>query len=226
MMLWLASAFGTGVGKDQKFYQLRQASVLRLVCTAFCNGKHPEAYQTSYAAPSHVPILGLLSEIHDSVSVDTTSVGISDDHREYLKILDWRIRNIPKADTTDEAFELAALIYLNRISGPSLDDQPLRTQQRIDKAFAVLSQLNSCERQFPVFVLGCEARTDDQRVIVLDLISKTEGNVASRSFRHIKLLLEAIWAQDDLVDRQHGDRSYWNKLSSAMRSYADPPCFV
>ena len=176
--------------------------------------------------PSTLPILGLLSEIYDSVSVETTSFGMSDDHREYLKILDWRIRSIPKADAMDEAFELATLVYLNRVSGPLLDDQPLRTQQRIDKAFAVLSQLSSCERQFPVFVLGCEARTDNQRAIVLDLISKTEDNVASRSFNQVKLLLEAIWAQDDLVDGQHGDLSYWDKLSSTMSRCANPPCFV
>ena len=160
------------------------------------------------------------------MSVDTTSVEMSQDHREYLKILDWRIRNTPKADAIGEAFELATLIYLNRTSRPLLDDQPLRTQQRIDKAFAVLSQLNSCERQFPVFVLGCEARTDNQRAIVLDLISRTEGNVASRSFNHVKLLLEALWAQDDLVDGHHGDISYWNKLSSTMSRCVNPPCFV
>lgn len=154
------------------------------------------------------------------------SVKMSDDHREYLKILDWRIRRIPKANAMDEVFELAALVYLNRMLGPLLDDQPLRTQQRIDQAFAVLSRLNSCERQYPVFILGCEARTDEQRAIVLDLISKTEGNLASRSFKHIKLLLDVIWAQDDLVDGQHGDLSYWNKLSSTMSRFADPPCFA
>ena len=153
-------------------------------------------------------------------------VEISDDHREYLKILDWRIRSIPKADAMDEAFELAMLVYLTRISGPLLDDQPLRTQQRIGKAFAVLSQLSSCERQFPVFVLGCEARTDTQRAIVLDLISKTESNVASRSFNHVKRLLEAIWAQDDLFDGQNADLSYCNKLSSTMSRCVIPPCFV
>lgn len=133
---------------------------------------------------------------------------------------------IPKADAMGEAFELAMLVYLNRILGPLFDDQPLRTQQRIGKAFAVLSQLSSCERQFPVFILGCEARTDHQRAIVLDLISRTEGNVASRSFKHVKLLLEVTWAQDDLVDGQHGDLSYWNKLSSTMSRCADPPCFA
>ena len=159
-------------------------------------------------------------------TVDTTSVEMSDDHREYLKILDWRIRMIPTADAMDEAFQLATLIYLNRVLGPLLDNQPLRTQQRIDKAFAVLSQLRSCERQFPVFVLGCEARTDNQRAIILDLISRTEDNVASRSFKHVKLLLEVIWAQDDLVDGQRKDLSYRNKLSSTMSRCADPPCFA
>lgn len=151
---------------------------------------------------------------------------MSDDHREYLKILDWRIRSIPKTDAMDEVFELATLVYLNRILGPSFDDQPLRTQQRIEKSFDVLSRMSSCERQFPVFVLGCEARTDGQRGIILDLVSKTEGSVASRSFKHVKLLLEAIWAQDDLSNGQHGELSYCDRLSSTMSRCTDPPCFA
>lgn len=156
---------------------------------------------------------------------EVTSIGMSSDRREYLKILDWRIRSIPKANAMDEAFELTTLIYFNRIASPFLE-QSLRTQQRIDKAFAVVSQLDYSEWQFPVFILGCEARTDNQRAIILDLISRTEATAALRSLKHVKLLLEAIWAQDDLVDGQSRDLSYWNRLSFTMSRCNHLPCFA
>ncbi|KAL9622083.1 MAG: hypothetical protein Q9160_003582 [Pyrenula sp. 1 TL-2023] len=182
----------------------------------------PEA---SHSAPSTSGILGRLSEIYESVPEDMTATEASSDRREYLKILDWRIRSTPKANAMDEAFELTTLIYLNRIASPFLD-QALKTQQRIDKAFAVMSQLHSCEWQFPMFILGCEARTDHQRAIILDLISRTDSTVALRSFKNVKLLLEAIWVQDDLVDGQARDLSYWSRLSFTMSRCDHLPCFA
>ncbi|RYP19018.1 hypothetical protein DL765_003601 [Monosporascus sp. GIB2] len=181
--------------------------------------------ETSHASPSTVALLELLSEICDSVPGDTGPIEELDDHKSFLKVLDWRIRSVKVAHPVDELYQLAMLVYLHRISGTLLN-QHLRTQQRIDEAFAILSQLGSCERQFPVFIFGCEARTDHQRVIILELISRTERNNASRSFNYVKLLMQAIWAQDDLVDSQNGDLDYWNKLSSTMSRCAIPPSFV
>ena len=181
--------------------------------------------QVPHVAPPTAAILGLLSEICDSVSMDVTPARVSNDQREFLKILDWRIGNIHTTDSTDEMLQLAALIYLSRISG-SLLNQPLKIEQRIHRAFSTLSHLRLCERQFPIFIVGCEARTDDQRAIILDLISRTEGNTASRSFGHTKLLLEAIWAQDDLIEGQHEGLRYCDKLSSTMSRCKVPPSFA
>ncbi|KAI8631726.1 fungal-specific transcription factor domain-containing protein [Xylariaceae sp. FL1651] len=181
-----------------------------------------EAYNV---APSTAAVLEQLSDICDYVPVDSRSIKEQDDHKSFLKVLDWRIRSIHAAAAVDELYQLAALVYLDRISGAFLN-QPLRTQQHIDKAFVILSQLGSCERQFPVFILGCEARTDSQRAIVLDLVSRTERNIASRSFIYVKLLIQAIWAQDDLVDLQNGELDYQSKLSSTMSRCAIPPSFV
>jgi hypothetical protein len=149
-----------------------------------------------------------------------------DDYKEHLKILHWRIRKITTEDTEDEAFVVATSIYLHRLSSPFLDDQLQKREALVLNGFNVLSRLDSCERQFPVFILGCEARTDCQRGGILDLISRTEGKVGSRSFKHVKAILEGIWAQNDLVDGQNGEISYWNGLSAAMSRYTEPPCFA
>lgn len=176
----------------------------------------------------------LLSEFCDSLPGPPSNIATAqalEDHRGFLTVLDWRIRTVPvllKPDeavemtTTVELYRLAIHIYVNRVSGNVLG-QEAQTQKRIDEAFTLLSQLPSCERQFPVFVLGCEARSDDQRAIIMDLISRTERRITSRSFNHVTLLLHAVWAQDDLAD---GELNYWNKLTSIISSCTIVPSLV
>ncbi|KAJ8130685.1 hypothetical protein O1611_g2948 [Lasiodiplodia mahajangana] len=168
------------------------------------SGEPPNTHVEISHAATPIAILELLSDICDSVYVNSASIVEPDDYKSYLKVLDWRIQNIQVTDSMTELYKLSSLIYLDRISGPLLN-QYARTQMYIDKAFEILSQLDSCERQFPVFILGCEARTDIQRAIILDLISKTESKAASRSFTPVDIILQAIWAQDDLQD---GDLDY------------------
>ncbi|KAI5854500.1 hypothetical protein GGS23DRAFT_590628 [Durotheca rogersii] len=179
------------------------------------------------------PALGLLSAVCDAVSArppDTGAVENLDDYRSFLKVLDWRIRCLPistvagdaSAALLDELYQLAMLVYLNRATGDLLG-QAAKTQQQIDRGFSIFTQLSSCERQFPVFILGCEARTDEQRAVVLDLIARTEKKVSSRSFNFVRLLIQAIWAQEDLSD---GEINYWDKLSSIIGCCSIMPTFV
>lgn len=177
----------------------------------------------------------LLSEFCDSVPrspPDVLETGQAlEDRKAFLTVLDWRIRTVPvllepdeavDMTTTVELYRLAIQIYVNRVSENVLG-QAARTQQRIDEGFVLLSQLPSCERQFPIFVLGCEARTDDQRAIILDLISRTEKKITSRSFNHVKVLLHALWAQDDLADRE---LNYLVKLTSIISGCTIAPSLV
>jgi hypothetical protein len=154
-----------------------------------------------------------------------------DDYKNFLRVLEWKVSNIPVVTAADqpsttativELHQMAILVYLDRVSGELLGDYA-RTQQLTDKSFDIFSRLPICERQFPVFILGCEARTDEQRAIVLDLISRTEKNVSSRSFLYVRILLQAIWAQDELAN---GALHYWDKLSSIMSCCAIVPIFA
>lgn len=149
----------------------------------------------------------------------------------FLKELDWEISNkvilamnYNSSETTTLVllFHIAILVYLYRVAGDFLHSGS-KIQQKIDDAFDLLSRLGSCERQFPVFVLGCEARTDEQRAIILDLISRTESKPSSRSCNHLKIMLHAIWAQDDLAD---GPLNYWDKLSLIISGCIIVPSLV
>ena len=153
------------------------------------------------------------------------------DFKSYLKILDWQIRNIPVETIIDhnietlfmiEVFQLAMLVYLNGIFADMLN-QVTKMQQHIDKAFSIFSRMSSCHLQFPVFVLGCEARRDDQRATVLDLMAKTESSGSSRSFRQVRVLLQAVWAQDDLVE---GGINYRDRLDNVISRCINLPTLV
>lgn len=176
----------------------------------------------------------LLSEFCDSMSgpASYTATGQAlSDHKGFLTVLDWRIRTVPVLLKPDEAAEmttivelyrLAALVYVNRVSEDLLD-QAAQIQKYTEQGFLLLSKLAACERQFPIFVLGCEARTDEQRAIIMGLISRTEKRVTSRSFNHVTVLLHAVWAQDDLADVQI---NYWNKLTSVISRCVIVPSLV
>ncbi|KAI0157862.1 fungal-specific transcription factor domain-containing protein [Hypoxylon sp. FL1284] len=193
-----------------------------------------EAFPSDYSATESTQITELFGEVCNAVDArppPTASAETLDDYRNFLKILDWRIKKIQveavpgdrrEVALTTEVYKLGMLVYLNRATEDELHQAP-RIQQQIDEAFALLSRMASCPRQFPVFIIGCEARTDVQRATVLDLIARTERSAASRSFSYTRVLMEAIWAQDDL---SNGEISYRAKISRVFRRGANLPMFV
>lgn len=154
-------------------------------------------------------IIELLSDVCDALPrlpCPTSAAETVDEYRSFLQILDWKIRNVYLTASTDiaenksskmEVYKSAVAIYLDRATNGLLN-QAVRTQTQIDNAFSLLAQMESCPQQFPVFVLGCEASTDYQRAVILDLIHRTENKPSSRSFSDVKAVLYAIWAQSDL----------------------------
>lgn len=189
--------------------------------------------------PLHSSLLSLLAQVcdavHDGGELYSTSTGNLDDYRSFIQVLDWRIRTlqIPEAPESDhnvdeetlttQLYQLATLIFLNR-NFEELIHKPTRTQQHIDKAFAILARLTSCKQQFPIHIIGCEARTDEQRATVLDLIDSTEKLCSSRSLSYTKRIIEAFWAQDDLSNGI--DTSYSDRLTTILSQCQIVPSFV
>ena len=186
------------------------------------------------------PMLDLLSQVCDAAVVSRSAIapgisGAMDDYRGFLEILDWRIRTLPLQKFPDDhgsdgsatlvmqLYQLAILLFLNR-SFEGLLHQPIRMQNYIDKAFAILPQLSFCKPQFPIYIIGCEALTDEQRAVVLDVISRTEKMSCSRPLAFCRRILQAIWAQDDLANGVN--LGYRSKLTAVMSRCPIVPCFV
>ena len=159
------------------------------------------------------------------------SVSEREERKQFLEILEWKIRSteLPESTQKDakavlslEVYKIAVLIYLNRVTGGQLK-QTVDMQTHIDRGFEILAKLDTCERQFPIFVVGCEAQSDVQRAIILDIMSRTQDSATSRSLNHARLLLQALWTQDDLSG---GKTQYWSKISYVISCCTIMPSFA
>lgn len=123
-----------------------------------------------------------------------------------------------------ELFRAAVLVYAARICatkfGEARDLGPL-----LDRAFAQIEQMQTCERPFPIFILGCEANTDERRIIILNLLRRTESTHV-RSLDCIRRGLDSVWIQDDLHADQDMMLDYMNKLNVVVSSSSTLPTFV
>jgi len=131
------------------------------------------------------------------------------------------------SDTDDplilELYRLAIQIYLDRACKTNFSSRA-KTQKYVQRAFEVIPKLQACDRQFPIFIIGCEARDDEQRAMILDLIARTKNGVSSRAFIHTPMLIQAMWAQEDLAG---GDRvGYGERLASVISCCRIMPTFM
>jgi hypothetical protein len=196
-------------------------------------------------------MLDLLSQVCDTLSSSDGKLpsashrNSGEDYKGFLAVLDWRIRTLPisKVKLTDDdtfsppftnddgtlvmqLYQLAILLFFNRSVEDIIEPHPIRMQQHIEKAFAILPRLFSgCKAQFPIYIIGCEARTDVQRAIILDAISRTEEMSSSRSWNSFKRILQATWAQDDLANADD-NINYRERLSLVLSHCMIVPCFV
>lgn len=132
--------------------------------------------------------------------------------------------NTHAADTF-RLYQIAALIYLTRVS-ESISGEPRNMQPLLDSVFAEISRMNSCDLQFPLLILGYEARTDEQRIIILDLIQKTEESPTGRMLGCFRNGLKALWVQEDLAADQEFVPNYMDRLSAIISKSRFIPSLV
>ncbi|KAF2272616.1 uncharacterized protein EI97DRAFT_406091 [Westerdykella ornata] len=179
-------------------------------------------------------VLEILREVCDAVPVvqrlAVMTVGERDDYVRHLQALDWRLRNIDTGDQSQSAelrdmvnlYRLAVLIYLHRATEDVLGFTAT-TEKYLDEAFEIFARLEACERQFPLFILGAEARTEEERAVVLELMSRTEGRRSSRLLTYVRALVNAVWTQQDLSG---GALNYREKITAVISACSIVPSLV
>ncbi|KAH8903706.1 hypothetical protein BR93DRAFT_884461 [Coniochaeta sp. PMI_546] len=184
--------------------------------------------------PKHA-ILNLLSEACDTLHSPWDRRSSTEEHHDRLRALEKRIGSLsvtpasagPRTGTAlaVEIYQIATQIYLVRAAQSSWDSSE-SLSSLLEKAFAIPLISCSCTHFFPLFIVACEARTDEQRATILSLIGRAEMSARARNMTWLRNVIQSVWVQQDL----HADGDllvdYLGMISSVISSSSSPPSFV
>ena len=101
-----------------------------------------------------------------------------------------------------ELYRLAALIYSERACRRNIRSS-VKVAHLVQDAFRILEGLQLCTAAWPLFIVGCEAETDSQRYLTLQLLDRSANYRKSDNILWINKLVKGIWKQDDLSTYSH-----------------------
>ncbi|KAF2763211.1 hypothetical protein EJ05DRAFT_496039 [Pseudovirgaria hyperparasitica] len=112
-----------------------------------------------------------------------------------------------------ELFRLAGLIYLHRAIKKSPPWLP-PVSMWVSEAYDHLRKITVCDRNFPLFIIACEARTDEQRSEILRVLRNSEEKSKVGNTLRVRQFIERVWAQDDLDQEQR--IKYTSKITASL----------
>ncbi|KAJ9144113.1 Fungal specific transcription factor domain-containing protein [Pleurostoma richardsiae] len=188
-------------------------------------------------------LLDLLCQIVDLVLDRNDPRYLSEDHHRAIRSLELRLDRLdqrpslvttPSSTLTEgqdgertrklaELFRLAAYIYLERLGKAVSPDNRL-FKDLVDQAFRLLWDLGDCDRPWPLFVIALEARTDEERKLVLTVIGNALRRRPLGNLTITKRMIQAAWVHQDLQEGTGVDALLvYNRVVSANRV---PPSFT
>ncbi|KAK2612013.1 hypothetical protein QQS21_001978 [Conoideocrella luteorostrata] len=191
------------------------------------------------APPSPNPsyaILNLLSETCGTLLEPWDPRSRSAEYRDRLQALEGRVGNVhrkpgvsvssgPDAELAVDVWQTATRVYLVRAS-QSVWDKPASLDSLVDWAFAGPIRTCSCPHFFPLFILACEARTDERRTAILNLIDRNSLRDAGRSKTWLRDIIQPIWAHQDLHEDSDLLVNYVGAMNATISSTNSVPSFV
>jgi hypothetical protein len=129
-----------------------------------------------------------------------------------------------RAAYTAELYRIASLIYLYRVARRMPSDSPAMTHL-VEDAMSIFEKTGMSDSTWPLFVIGCEAKLDHHRAVMIDTFQAT---VESRQFANIhwiRQMVEAAWKQDDLNTTEQ-DIDGMVRYNSVMSASKVLPSFV
>jgi hypothetical protein len=179
--------------------------ILSLTCSAVLPRSHP-----NFLSGKHEQQL-------DSLELRLISI------RRHNDFATTKPREQKRTDPVAELYRLAGLVYLHRGGRRSrVGFQP--TESVLRNAFSIIKQLEYCESVWPLFIIGCEARSDEQRLLIHETFSKALKRRDTDNIRSIRKMIEASWIQDDLCEDEETD--YQLKINALMSANTVLPIFM
>jgi Fungal specific transcription factor domain len=186
-------------------------------------------------------MLDILCQVADSAWVRNDGQDRSPAHQALLRTLQLRLQRLEqrlpsvedaeslcmdkaaaRLQQTAELYRLATLIYLERVSRNTPRSCP-RIKTVLDDAFNLLQSIGVCQRPWPLFVVALDARSDDERRLVLDILSEVLRVRPYGNMRNIERMVEAAWIQQDFSDGEFDQLFIFNAVISAFKL---PPSFT
>lgn len=124
-----------------------------------------------------------------------------------------------------ELYQIATLIYLLRAS-QSVWEAPANLESMLDRVFAVAHPGPGCGHFFPLFIVACEARKDEQRAAILELIEKNQRRSHKRSMTGLRAEIQSIWVQQDLHEDGEQVMNYLRVMNAVISSNLTLPSYV
>ncbi|KAI0812179.1 fungal-specific transcription factor domain-containing protein [Xylaria sp. FL0064] len=184
-------------------------------------------------------ILNVLSEICE-VLLDPSDPRSQDiAYKDRLRALEWKVDNFPSLpaidsgldDSSDDAeftaqlYRISTRVYLARASQDPRE--PLANlDSLVEPAFAGPVQSCYCHHFFPLLIIAGEARTDEQRAAILNLIDRTERNGYGRSMKAFRTQVQSFWIQQDLHADGEIILNYLGLMKAVVSSHHALPSYV
>ncbi|KAK2780923.1 hypothetical protein FQN52_002020 [Onygenales sp. PD_12] len=146
---------------------------------------------------------------HDLLTIEQESTQPHIPRTETETGIDLRSREIKLA----AFYRLGMLIYFERVmrnnSGPSA-----RVDGWAEEAFTILREIDLWARALPLFFVACEAHTEEQRAVILSLLTREQRREFQRPLDCFQRLIEAMWVRYDLYKDEGRQLNYAEALNS------------
>lgn len=193
---------------------------------------------TNIAVHAH-PVIKLLAEVSETAMYSSEPRYLTAKYQMHLEDLRSKFETSslftcslpPSAQNEPETHahqllkltRLAGLIYLERVSR-NFSRESTKLRSWTEQALSIIDELDSCLCPFALFIVGCEATKDEDRIIILNLYTKMEERPHLQSFMEIRSLIQTAWTQQDLA--QDGELGYIHKLNLVVSSRDVVPSFI
>ncbi|KAB5526325.1 fungal-specific transcription factor domain-containing protein [Coniochaeta sp. 2T2.1] len=186
--------------------------------------------------PTHA-ILNLLSEALEAQPRAWDRQGRSEEYHTHLKSLERRVEGLTITPTsagspTDtalavEVYQIATRIYLIRATQRAWEPtSSADLDTLVNRAFEIPFVSSCCTHFFPIFIVACEARTDEQRATIMSLIGRADVRLKPRNMEWLRRVIQSVWVQMDL--HMDGDLlvDYLGMISAVISSSNALPSFA
>ncbi|KAH0499795.1 hypothetical protein TgHK011_006961 [Trichoderma gracile] len=106
--------------------------------------------------------------------------------------------------TVSRMYQLAVLIYLDRVVRGSFSDSRL-SRASAEEAFGLLGDLGLCERPFIMVMLALQAEQDSDRLLILSTLKNAIHERPLSNLASTERIIRRIWAQHDLHGSAQAD---------------------